>query len=160
MLDRETSCTGNRLQRFAVFAVCVALLLVCVVGCGTRRASQQREESNLKPLALLYGQYTGQHQGRPPANEAEFKQFIESLPKEQLASFGVDDPESLFISDRDNKPYVIIYGQATNPAGPGDAPVIAYEQEGKNGKRFVATAIGSVEEVDEERFRQLVPDAP
>jgi hypothetical protein len=39
-------------------------------------------------------------------------------------------------------------------------PVIAYERTGDGGDRFVAFASGGVEEVDEDRFRQLVPDAP
>jgi hypothetical protein len=36
---------------------------------------------------------------------------------------------------------------------------VAYEQEGVDGKRYVATVVGAVEEVDEARFRELVPDA-
>jgi hypothetical protein len=38
-------------------------------------------------------------------------------------------------------------------------PVIAYEQEGIDGKRFIATSVGAIEEVDAARFRELVPDA-
>jgi len=38
--------------------------------------------------------------------------------------------------------------------------VVAYEQEGVNGKRFVASKMGAVEEVDEARFRKMVPSAP
>jgi hypothetical protein len=138
------------------------VVLLCLVpsGCGSHRQSQEREESNLKPLAVFYGQFTGQHRGQPPANEAEFKQFVGSLSPEQLAGFNVTDPESLFISSRDGKPYVIVYGPPKGPAGLSGAPVIAYEQEGVGGKRYVANAMGEVAEVDEARFKELVPGAP
>jgi len=133
---------------------------VLAIGCSTQRESQDREESNLKPLAIFYGQFTGQHQGQPPASEAEFKEFVRSLPSGDLASFNVSDAESLFTSSRDGEPYVIVYGAPSGPPGPGGSPVIAYEQTGKGGKRFVASSMGAVEEVDEARFKELVPNAP
>ena len=39
-------------------------------------------------------------------------------------------------------------------------PIIAYEQTGVGDKRLVASSLGGVEEVDEARFRKLVPSAP
>ena len=145
---------------------CLYTVVFCTLatGCGgSQRESQEREESNLKPLAIFYGQFTGQHRGRPPSDEDEFKQFIRSLGSEQLATFGVTDPESLFISSRDQKPYVIIYGGAARSAVGtlgGPSRVVAYEQVGKDGLRLVANDLGAVEEVDEARFREMVPDAP
>ena len=141
---------------------CGAILLaLCTfpLGCGTDSGGEEQERSNLKPLAILYGQYTGKHQGRPPAGEAEFKEYVRSQST-MLESFQVTDPESLFISSRDGKPYVIKYGAADGPPGPGGYPVIAYEQEGVGGKRFVASSVGAVDEVDEATFKELVPDAP
>ena len=38
-------------------------------------------------------------------------------------------------------------------------PVIAYEQEGVGGKRFIASSLGAVDEVDEATLAQLVPGA-
>jgi hypothetical protein len=101
-------------------------------------------------LALLYGQFTGQHRGQPPKSEAEFRAFIEAKGKPLLASFGIADVESLFTSPRDKKPYVVRYGVVTGPPGPAGQPVIAYEQEGVGGKRFVASSLGAVDEIDEE----------
>ena len=142
--------------------LCGAVLLslgAFPLGCGRDSGGEAQEQSNLKPLAILYGQYTGQHQGRPPANEAEFKEYVRSQST-MLESFQVTDPESLFISSRDEKPYVIKYGAADGPPGPGGYPVVAYEQEGVGGKRFVASSVGAVDEVDEAKFKELVPDAP
>ena len=135
------------------------LVLAVIAGGCTRNASQATESSNMKPLAVAYGRYISSHKGQPPANEGEFKTYLKTLSPESLQSFKVTDVESLLVSTRDNKPYVIRYGKVTGPAGPGGMPVVAYEQEGVNGKRYIATMVGAVEEVDEARFRELVPDA-
>jgi hypothetical protein len=134
------------------------LALGLAVGC-TRTASQPTESSNMKPLAVFYGQYLAAHRGQPPANEAEFKTFLKTLRPETLQSLEVTDVDSLFLSKRDQKPYVIKYGKVTGPLGPGGMPVMAYEQEGVAGKRYIATMVGAVAEVDDARFRELVPDA-
>ena len=137
-----------------------AFCLLCLAGCGSQSQSKPREQSNLKPLSIFFGQYRGQHRGEAPASEAEFKAFLGTISKEQLASFGVQDVNSLFLSTRDQKPYVILYGDASknNPPGPAGFPVVAYEQEGVGGKRFVASS-GAVQEVDEAEFKRLVPGA-
>jgi hypothetical protein len=132
---------------------------MAITGCGSQNKSLAREQSGLKKLAIVYGRFLARHQGKPPADEAEFRKYVESLSPADLTPLGIDDSKRLFISDRDNKPYVIIYGQPKGPPGPGGAAVIAYEQEGKAGKRWVASSLGAVEEVDEARFRQWVPTA-
>jgi hypothetical protein len=144
--------------RLTVFAA-VALACMAAMGCGSHKQSQPRQQSGLKKLALVYGRFLSQHRGKPPADEAEFKKYVGSLRPAELKSFGVNDPSQIFVSERDGKPYVIIYGPPKGPPGPGSSPVIAYEQEGKGGNRWVASAAGAVEEVDEARFRELVPTA-
>jgi hypothetical protein len=139
--------------------LCVGTLGLCALpsGCGGgRHASQEREESNLKPLAIFYGRFIGQHRGRPPASEKELKEFIQAAGTKELAGFHVTDVDSLFISSRDQKPYVVLYG---NDARAGKATVVAYEQEGKGGTRFIANDLGNVQEVDEAHFREMVPGA-
>ena len=139
----------------------VLVVVGTVGGCGgAQRKAREIAESNLKPLAILYGQYIGQHRGRPPGNEAEFKAFIKSLPPARLATLTANrDADSLFISPRDGKPYVVLYGRSKGPPGPGGAPVVAYEQEGRGGRRFVASSMGAIEEVDDAAFRRMVPAA-
>ena len=44
--------------------LCGAVLLTLSafpLGCGTDTSGEEQEQSNLKPLAICYGQYTGQH---------------------------------------------------------------------------------------------------
>jgi len=129
-----------------------------VSGCR-RGLDRENEQSNLKPLAVFYGRYVAQHRGQPPADEAQFKQFLNSINPSELAAFQVNSVESLFVSPRDGKPYVIVYGHSRQRPAPGASPVIAYEQEGKGGKRLVANALGAVEEVDQARLKQLLPEA-
>jgi hypothetical protein len=142
-----------------LLAVSASLLIAC--GCTrNQKQSAPQETSSLKSLAIVYGRYLSTHRGEPPADEAGFKQFVQSLPPEQLAAMKATDTNQLFTSARDHEPYVIVYGKPTGPPGPAGSPVIAYERTGVEGKRFVASSMGAVEEVDEARFKQLVPPAP
>jgi hypothetical protein len=131
-------------RQWLVGLVGAALLLV---GCGgPQNKSEKQEQSHLKTLCVLYGQYIMQHQGKAPPSEAEFKKYIKELS-------GHPDVDALFVSERDKKPYVIVYSQ-------GEAPnVIGYEQEGSGGKRFLATSVGSVDELDAAQFKAQVPNA-
>jgi len=153
---------GGWLPRHGWSSLGLVTFCAFLVGCSSHQANLEQEQSNLKPLATLYGRFIGQHRGQPPANETQFKQFINSGGKDLLSSFNVSSADELFVSSRDGKPYVVLYGPeaAKGPPGPAGSPVVAYEQEGVGGKRFVASSMGAVEEVDEARFKQLVPGAP
>jgi hypothetical protein len=115
-------------------------------------------ESNLKVLAVFYGRYVTQHRGQAPPDADAFRKFIEALPQGELAAMHVTDVGSIFTSPRDGQPYVVRYGVAQQGPSPTGAPPVAYEQTGVGGRRCVAFALGQVEEVDERRFKQLVPD--
>lgn len=154
----------------------VAVLSLALAGCAKRGKSvKAQERSNLAKLATLYYVYISRHQGKPPASEAEFKTFINSLSAEDMKKAGVNDVDSIFTSERDGQPYVVLYGAdaARLPASRGakapdiatagtvSFPVIAYEQQGRDGKRFIARAVagGGVQEVDETEFKQQVPNS-
>jgi hypothetical protein len=136
----------------------VAALVVVAAGCVDSSQQLAQQTSNIKPLSILYGRYVGTHMGQPPPSEAEFRTFIQGETA-LLQQLGVTDPASLFVSTRDNKPYVITYGAAKGPPGPGGMPVIIYEQEGAGGKRYVASSVGAIEEVDDAKFREYVPSS-
>ncbi len=154
------SCTGFfwRIISLAVTISVGAGLFINFLGCsrgGT--ASAPMQQSNIKPLAMLYGQFMGQHQGRPPSSEEEFKKFIQERGMGILKQFGIPSVDALFISERDKQPYVVIYGEPKGPPALAGQPVCVYERQGVSGRRYVASSLGAVEEVDEARFRELVP---
>lgn len=146
----------KRLLLWRVLGKRMALLSVLLLwaGCSTKTASKPMEESRLKPLVLLYGQYTGQHMGKPPANEQEFRDFV-SRQTAFLQQFQISDSSQLFISERDGKPYKVVYRGDRSPGQLLGAPIVAWEQDGVNGKRFVGNTLGAVKEVSEDEFRQL-----
>lgn len=128
-----------------------------ILGCGGRSQSADTESSNLKPLAVLYGKFVGANRGRGPKDENEFRAFIKSRPQSEIEGFGIKDPESLFTSSRDKKPYKFKF--EAKQAVPGQsANIFAWEQDGVGGKRYVAGTLGEVKEVGEEEFRTMVPN--
>ena len=139
------------------------MLLTYLAGCsGSRgRPNKAEEASSLKPIAMYYGEYVKQHRGQPPARGAEFKGFLEGpqVDDRLQAEFEITDIDKMLVSPRDNKPYFIYYGAMSKNSGPGGAPVVGYEQIGAEGKRFVASGLPAVAEVDEAAFRKMIPDA-
>lgn len=163
-----TACFQQQADRFVIqrslgggsglLFICVVMLSVASLsGCGGTR-QPPAEEVSIKALTILYGRYFQSHQGKPPASEAELRAFVEKLTAEELALLGAKDPAKLWTSARDGQPYVVMYGSLTNPQGPS-GPVVIYESKGVGGKRYVGTSLGNVEEVNEARFRELVPNA-
>jgi len=131
--------------------ISLIIMSVCVAGCSNaENEATLRQSSNMRSLAIAYGQFTSQNRGRPPRNEEQLRKFIESQPgfvnPDESASI-----DEIFISSRDGKPYVVRYGKS--------AHIVAYEQEGVDGMRMVATQVGGTEEMDEATLRQAVPDA-
>jgi hypothetical protein len=61
--------------------------------------------------------------------------------------------DQTFVSSRDKLPFVTV-----PPSG--SSGVVAFERKGVDGKRYVGTAQGSAYEVDENYFREQVPNAP
>lgn len=136
----------------------VGLSAIVFVGCGAPSEVPQAESVvHLKALAVLYGRYVGSHRGQSPPSEAEFKKFIQARPKAELDTLKAADVDSLFISPRDGQPYHVQYKVPLPPPGPQGAPVVAYEQTGEGGQRYVATSLGDVQLVDEAKFQEMVP---
>ena len=128
-----------------------------LLGCENGNSFSATESSNLKPLAVMYGRFISSNKGRGPMNEQELKAFIKTRPKEELANLGVNDIDSLFVSSRDKKPYKLKF-DAKTPVPGQSSNIFAWEQEGLGGKRYVAGSLGEILEVDQEKFRELVPN--
>jgi hypothetical protein len=125
--------------------LCV-LMFCCSLMAGCAASEQEEEQSNLRGLAAYYNQYRAHHRGQLPADEKDFKNFI-------AKSGGNTSVDSLFISKRDGKPYVIKYRGDKSWKLP---EIIAYEQEGRDASREVATVVGGYEKLSEEEFQKQI----
>jgi hypothetical protein len=126
------------------------MVVIALTGCNGGGDASSDAHSNIRVLTRFYTRVS-QELGRPPKDEAEFKERIKAINAD-LSAFGVSSVDELFVSERDGQPLVVDYGDF-----PKGSSVVIYEQTGVNGKRMVGQRIGSVEEVDEAKFKELVP---
>lgn len=122
------------------------LLFVIVSGCSSPTVVEtpiDPTQQKLIHIGTAYQQYTLKN-SKPPQGVADLKTII--------AELGADD--AVWSSPRDGQPFVIVwnYDLRQPPTWAKSTPVLAYEQVGKNGKRFVRTVVGSVEELSAEDF--------
>ena len=138
--------------------VALALLVGGATGCGAKSSSDSGQQ-NAAEFNSLVGFYAVLlRSGDRPKDEADFKTRIRGPLAPMAEKLNVTDVDGLFTSKRDGKPLVIAYGKPFAWAATGGGQeVIAYEQEGIDGKRLVGFSMGMTEEADQARFDQLVP---
>jgi hypothetical protein len=114
-------------------------------------------EKHILKVTFLYMDFRGAHQGRGPRDMQELRSWAKGLKKEKLATRGIEDIDTAFISPRDNQLYVLVDPKAGR-AGPGGRPpmLLVYEKTGVDGKRMGANGMGYAFEMDEERLKQLL----
>ena len=135
--------------------VCLILVSLAAAGCSKAKSGGGEDpNSRLKALMAIIGQATSRL-GHPPKTEKELRDYIASEGTATLESFKVASADELLVSPRDNQLYVIVYGKPDPKMAPG---VIVYEQTGQDGVRKVGFNLGYVEEANETRFRELVPN--
>jgi hypothetical protein len=108
-------------------------------------------QTRLTSLAEVYALH-GQLRKRPPASFEELRAFAAALTPRHGGPIALS--EDRLTSLRDGRPLVVRYGLSVAGAAPG--PVVAHEQDGANGRRFVVFAANRIEEVDDARFNELV----
>ncbi len=130
----------------------LAVVAPLLVGCGGSGGTAAKSVPHVRLVTALYFQANSKL-GKNPANEEEFKQAIDSANVD-WSTLGVSGADELFVSDRDGKPLVIVYGP---PPQGRPFSVVAYEQEGLDGVRLVGSSDGQVKEADAAAFAKLVP---
>jgi hypothetical protein len=149
---RVRGCTSS-----AGKTLLACLVLALSLGCDADEpaANAEADAARITSLTLLYTSYMNSHGRVPPASEAEFKQYIAETDDRVLGAAGVSTVDELFVSPRDNEPYVVLYGrEAAKLISRG---IVAHERKGKDGRRLVGYRMGFVNEVEESEFRKLVP---
>lgn len=94
--------------------------------------------------------------GKAPKDEETFRKALGSAEPSTLSRFHIHSPDELFVSPRDNQPFVIRYG--TPPGVPGSMKdILAYEQVGARGTRFVLYSDPYVDEVSAAKWKEIAP---
>ncbi|HZL89585.1 MAG TPA: hypothetical protein VFB96_14570 [Pirellulaceae bacterium] len=148
--------TAARCRWIGFLCCCTAELLLCCflsAGCGgSGEVPDPDVKQNLRSLFEVYQMYTNDKR-LPPPDEAALRSYVETLPADRKASmFLPPNLDHLFVSVRDGQKFAIKYGVVPDPTV---AAGLAWEQNGKDGKRFVALSMGYVEEYDEASFQAL-----
>ncbi len=138
----------------SIALLAVVILLFGTPGCGNGTAGFTETESKarLTKLLRLYQLYSDKKRASP-AKEQDLREFAQQLTAQEREAYLVgEDLEGIFISTRDNQPFVIKYNQSLKPGG--EPRAVAWEATGHEGRRYVALSIGYVEEYDEQMFQQ------
>jgi hypothetical protein len=127
------------------FVLAAWLIGTVSFGCTSRARDPKvnpEESSNLSTIDFAYDRAT-KELGRPPANAEELKPYLKE----------VGDPDAILVSPRDGRPYVIIWGVNFRkvPIKSMPPPILVYEEQGLNGKRYVLTPMG-VMSVSDKQF--------
>ena len=137
--------------------VIIVPLLMCGVGCSGPKREEivtvdgTAVQRRLASVHWLFNHYR-EHRGKAPAAMDELRVYGEKLPS--LEGGPIVLTEEFLTSPRDKKPIRVRFGKAIPNAG--DGPLLAHEEDGFNGRRFVIYAVsGRVEELDDARWQEL-----
>jgi hypothetical protein len=131
--------------------------LLAMAGCNSGAQSVGPPKTDMYPLralAVFYAEFSGEHGGRPPSDEAEFREFL-ATRQERLTAGGLD-VERVLKSPRSGERWVVVYG----PSGPlviDGMGIVAYEKSAVDGKRMAVNIRGGLEMIDENKLSAAVP---
>jgi hypothetical protein len=134
------------------------IALITLAGCGGPDPLTSPTAARLRGLANMYLSYAVAKNGGGPANEEVLKKYLHSVDAIQLETSGIDPKaiDSVFISERDQQPFVVLYGQSfTRITGDSQQP-LAYEKTGKNGRHLIAYINAKVDHVDDAKLKELL----
>src|SRR5207245_7605885 len=108
-------------------------LLPFVIGCGQRIEPQPLSpgEARIRKFGLIYQEYMGSQHKRPASTD-ELKAWAKKISKTRLGELEIPDVEEVFVSPRDQHPYVLVRGVLT-----ATWQVVAQEEVGEGGKRYL-----------------------
>jgi hypothetical protein len=142
--------------RAVVFA---ALLVITIPGCGGGGASQRASSSasaKIQEMKTHYARYLGAHNGRPPADEQAFRDFLAENPERyQERGMSVDD---FFVAPESGAPFQWAYGKQLILDIYGGKNY-GYENSSSGGRRLVIADRG-FRYIEDAEFRELFPNLP
>ena len=134
---------GDKYVHQMAFAATIFAAAFFCSGCDFSEPVEPTE-SRIRVLADEYMRFCNQHAGKGPKNEAEFKSFLEEKAGEEaLKRAGVETIDELFVSERDEKPLVVLYGKDT--IWRDFLEIVVHETEGRHGQVMVGYRVGDAE---------------
>lgn len=154
MMDISTQHATAKRLFFASFA------LALFVGCGDSQLGQTIKSNNTNNLQILsncYRLYATFNERSGPPDEQTFKEFLKTSDaierNLELMGLSRDLVDDYFISDRDNEPFVVLYG---NAVAPGSNDPLVLEQTGIDGTKAVALTAKIIEVTKEADYQELL----
>jgi hypothetical protein len=141
---------GNAL---ATGVVCLGIVLGGS-GCGgsSKGKALDPTKAQLQAIGRAYAAAQFDVLDRPPKNKEELIKGLKDMPEE------TSDPEDRFRSTRDNQEFVIFWDvdlRSIDSRKQRTWPVLAYERQGKDGKRFVLQGKDYVRELPDDEIESL-----
>jgi hypothetical protein len=126
------------------------VLVWAVIGCNAGGADIPASQLHIETVADWYQSYRAAHDGKAPANEKAFIEYIQRKLKETGQSIDVHD---LLTSPRDGQRYVVNYKPNSSSLHKN---VAVYEREGLRGTRWLAFENKWSEEVDDQKLQEYL----
>jgi hypothetical protein len=137
----------------------LALMLVSAIGCGGSGSSTSDlsldDYGNIRSVSAMYDLYMQEHRGKTPANEQDFRAFMQT--KQDVFEKTGRTIDAVLASPRTGEPLVFVYGKP--PVRSKSMSYIGYEKAPVDGKRLVIGTRGMYEELEEAEFKKIFPDA-
>jgi hypothetical protein len=136
----------------------LVLALVALSGCGSSDELNSPTAARLRGISTYYLDLAFARNGPGPASEQELKKHMRRQERSDLLSNGIDPQlidSTQFVSERDQEPFVVLYGLTIRKVTADSAPLVAHEKTGKDGKRLAVLANNKVRLVDEAGLEEL-----
>src|SRR5688572_12442478 len=129
------------ISRIALCAVC-SLLAAGFVGCSSTETFSEEDQTkaHLRQIAMAYTSTE-----KPPRDMEQLRSSVNDI---HVLGVGVPPDEAL-VSPRDKQPIVVIFGVDGTDS---EDSILAYEQQGADGKRWIVTMGGDVKQLTDEEF--------
>jgi hypothetical protein len=112
-------------------------------GCSSKPPPKREDTSAINLRKIVQGYDLAEDRlHRGPRDEEELRRYL-------VQTDNTIDPEQVLRSPRDGQPYVVIYGARLDPYG---REILAYEQEGADGNRYVITLSRDVKLLTADEF--------
>src|SRR5262245_36105308 len=155
-MRREILFGPCRLRLVGLLAAIAIIGALLSPGCGADSALNSPTALKMQGLANAYLDHVV-GAGGPPADEKALKKHMSGLRASVQYDYHIEpnNVDASFVSQRDNEPFVVLYGHGIGKISGDSKQVIAHEKTGKNGKRLVVFASTKVDIVSEAELNQL-----